>query len=101
MFAAGFSGFSQIQKHPWCAVNAMAGNKGRTDQTKKSGIFFSSIGKWLLQPVIVAASCNLENLAHGFDAVLLAMRLNTLVSPTNPSRAELGLHGGNSGRNSF
>jgi hypothetical protein len=83
MLAAGFAGFTQIEEHARCTVDAMAGGKRGTDQSQQSSILLRSIRHRLLQPTVVAAARDTQDTAHHFDAEFVAMRLDERVRYAN------------------
>lgn len=94
VLAARFTGFTQVEEDPWSAVDAVTGNEGGSDQTQKPSVLLSSIGDRLLKPLVVTALSDLEDLAHGLDAVLTAVGFNEPVDLADLSSTQLRGHCG-------
>jgi len=86
MLAAGLSRFTQIQEDPRGAIDAMARDERRSDQTKQPGVLLSPVRDRLLQPVVVAARGYLENPTQRLHAVSISIRFDELVGGAHSSR---------------
>ena len=91
VLAARFAGFAKVEKDARSAVDAVTGNKGRSNEPQQPGVLSCAIGKRVLEPFVVAARRNLEHLAKRSNWVLSPMGLNELVRFTNlPGTHSLG-----------
>lgn len=83
VFAAGLTGLSKIEKDTGCAVDAMARDEGRANQSQQPGVLLGPIRNRVLEPFVIAARRNSEHSTHDLDGMLLSMRFNELIDPAD------------------
>ena len=83
MLAARFSCLTQIKEDAWGAVDAVAGDEGRSDQAKQSGVLVRVVRERLLKPLVIAARRHAEHATHGLDTELLAMSPDEIIGRTD------------------
>ena len=83
MFTAGLASFPQVEKYTRCAIYALAGFERSPDQPQKPGIFFATIGYWILKPCVVATSCHTKQATHHPNVVLSLVGLYEFIFATN------------------
>ena len=76
MHAATLAPLPQIQEDPRAAVGRTAVPIGLFDQDQQASIFDGPIGKWLLQPGVVAASMDPQNPAEHHHPMSMPVGVN-------------------------
>jgi hypothetical protein len=89
MLTAGLARFTEIEEDSRRSVDAMARDIRGTNEAQQPGVFLSTIGDGLLQPVVVAALGDLEDATHLLDAELISMRLNEFIGRANAPRDQV------------
>jgi hypothetical protein len=86
MFAAGLSGFTQIEEDAGRAIDPVARRERRPNQPKQSGVLLSTIRDGLQEPVVITARGYLEDATHHLHAVLIAMCLDEFIGRADSPR---------------
>jgi hypothetical protein len=76
MLAAGLASFPEIQEDPTGAVHTMTGLERGSDQSEQSFVLSSSIGNWVLSPLVEGAARDTESLTHHPYVKLVAVCFN-------------------------
>jgi hypothetical protein len=79
MRAPGLARFSQIEKDPWSAVDAVARCRSCADQAEQPLILQRSVRKGFMQPFLEPAARHVEEPAHDSRIKLVMMGLDERV----------------------
>ena len=88
MFAAGFSGFAQVQEDPRGAVDPLARGERGADEAEQPRVLLGSLRDRLRKPLVVPARGDVECAAHHLHALPIAMGLDAVVRQANAPRTQ-------------
>jgi hypothetical protein len=79
VLTACFSGFTQIEKDPRCAINSMTSLVGSANQCQQAGVFQGAIRYRFMKPLVVSAWRDAEYSTHDVNWELSSMILDELI----------------------
>jgi hypothetical protein len=88
VLAACLPGLAQVEEHPRCSVDALAGRVRRPDEMEQALVLLRSVRERLQEPRVVATRCDAEHATHQAYSELLLIGLDERVDHGDAPRTQ-------------